>query len=70
MILQDLASDVASHAVVRIKQADAESADATAAFAAGRFEEYWRARAEQVRKRLEKAGEQAIANARDGGEDG
>ena len=59
---ETLASDVAD----RITQADNESANATAAFAAGRFEEYWKIRADQVMKRVEAAGEQAIADTRGG----
>lgn len=59
MTPEQIITDVAA----RIAQADNEAYDAAAAFQAGRFSEYWQARAEQARKRLEAAGEHAIANA-------
>jgi len=63
---QDPVADVAA----RIKQADNEAFDAAAAFAAGRFEEYWKLQADRTMKRLEEAGEHAIANSGSGGEGG
>lgn len=60
------AEQVAADVAARIEQADNEAFDARAAFTAGRFEEYWKAKAAQVLKRVEDAGERAIANAKRG----
>lgn len=58
-ILEQFAADVAE----RIREADKDAADASAAFVAGRFEEYWAKRAEAIAKRIEEAGNAAIADA-------
>ncbi len=63
-------AEIASDVAARIEQADEESADAVAAFAAGRFPEYWLKRAEEIKKRIEDNGEHAIANAGSGGTGG
>lgn len=57
--LDQIAADVAA----RITQADSDCADANAAFVAGRFNDYMKLKAAEVMKRLEAAGDHAIANA-------
>jgi hypothetical protein len=57
--LATIAADVAA----RIAEADQEAGDAAAAFAAGRFSEYWQARAAGIMQRIKEGGENAIARA-------
>lgn len=61
--LQQSTEDYAADVAASIAKADQDAYDAAAAFAAGRFPEYFALKSEQVRKRLEAAGERAIANA-------
>lgn len=62
---QQLAADVAE----RIAQADRDALDATTAFAAGRFQDYWDKQAKVVMQRMEADGDAAI-NGINAGTDG
>ena len=67
MNLAHMAAYAAADAAARIEQADNEAAEAQAAFAAGRFPEYWAIKAQQLKARLEAEGERAITSARGSG---
>ena len=62
---------IAAESAARIAAADQEATDATAAFVAGRFDDWWTKRAEALQKRIEAEGERAIdAATADGGQGG
>lgn len=61
------AAEIVADAAARVKAADDDAADAQAAFAAGRFAEWWANRAQQVQKGIEAGAEDALTRANDSG---